>query len=170
MQVALLLGLARLGGAVARRGGQPAVVGELAAGIVAGPSLFGRLAPGAFEWVFAVDGDDTMIFALAWLGLLLLLASTGIESDLDVVRQLGRPAALVTAGSLAVPLVGGFLLGLAVPGALVGPTATGTLFALFLAVALSISSLPVVARVLAELGMVAATSVSSYWPSPWPTT
>jgi len=154
VQVSVLLGLARIGGALARRIGQPAVVGELAAGIVAGPSLFGRVAPGAFEWVFAPGEDASMLFALAWLGLLLLLASTGIESDLDVVRQLGRPAALVTAGSLLVPLIGGFGLGLVVPDALIGSTTSTGLFALFLAVALSISSLPVVARVLTELGMV----------------
>ncbi|MDH3300251.1 MAG: cation:proton antiporter [Acidimicrobiia bacterium] len=154
VQLSILLGLARFAGSLARRIGQPAVVGELAAGIAAGPSLFGRVAPQAFEWVFAPGEDASMIFALAWLGLLLLLAVTGIESDLDVVRQLGRPAAVVTTGSLIVPLAGGLLLGFAMPNELVGPTTSTGLFAVFLAVALSISSLPVVARVLSELGMV----------------
>lgn len=158
VQVSVLLSLARLAGGVARRVGQPAVVGELVAGVIAGPSLFGRLWPGGFDWTFGSDADSSMIFALAWLGLLLLLAVTGIESDLDVVRQLGRPVGFVTAGSLLVPLAGGFLLGLAAPRELIGDPlleSGGTVsFALFLAVAMSISSLPVVARVLAELGMV----------------
>jgi len=154
VQVSVLVGLARLGGAAARRVGQPSVVGELAAGIVAGPSLFGRVAPNAFDWVFPADEDGSMVFALAWLGLLLLLATTGIESDVEVVRRLGLPVVLVTAGSLIVPLAGGLLLGLVMPPELVGRSASGGLFALFLAVALSISSLPVVARILTELGMV----------------
>ncbi len=154
VQVSVLVGLARLGGGLARRLGQPAVVGELVAGVVAGPSIFGRVAAGAFDWTFGPDQSAAMVSALAWLGLLLLLATTGVESDLAVVRRLGRSAALVTTGSLAVPLAGGFLLGLLTPAGLRGPTTQVVLFAAFIAVAMSISSLPVVARVLSELGMV----------------
>lgn len=154
VQVSVLVGLARLGGGLARRLGQPAVVGELVAGVVAGPSIFGRVAAGAFDWTFGPDQGAAMVSALAWLGLLLLLATTGVESDLAVVRRLGRSAALVTTGSLAVPLAGGFLLGLVTPAELRGPTTQVVLFAAFMAVAMSISSLPEVARVLSELGMV----------------
>lgn len=155
VQIAVLVGLARILGAATRRIGQPAVVGELIAGIIAGPSLFGRLAPDAFSWTFPTsESSGAMLFALAWLGLLLLLAGTGIESDLGVVKALGRPVALVSVGSLIVPLAGGYALGLASPAVLVGGETSVGGYAAFLAVAMSISSLPVVARVLAELGMV----------------
>jgi Kef-type K+ transport system membrane component KefB/nucleotide-binding universal stress UspA family protein len=152
VQVAVLVSLARIFGAAARRVGQPAVAGELIAGLVAGPSVFGRLAPSAFDWTF--DGDAAMLFALGWLGLLLLLAGAGIESDLAIVKALGRPVVLVSIGSLVVPLAGGYVLGLVVPNALIGRDTSIGVYAAFLAVAMSISSLPVVARVLAELGMV----------------
>lgn len=155
VQVALLLTVARALGWAFRRVGQPAVIGELLAGVLVGPSVFGRVLPDAFDWTFPSEAVQSgMLYALAWLGLLLLLGTTGIESDLSVIRRLGRPAVVVTAGSLVLPLLGGFLTGLVMPDELVGPEVDIGVFAAFLAVALSISSLPVVARVLAELGMV----------------
>ncbi len=154
-QVVALLVVARGLGSLMNRVGQPAVIGELLAGVVLGPSLLGRAWPDGFDWLFPDDPvQGGMLYGLAWLGLLLLLAATGFESDLGVIRQLGRPAVLVTAGSLLIPLAGGLALGWVAPDELLGPDATTVGFAAFLAVALSISSLPVVARVLAELGLV----------------
>ena len=155
LQVSALLIVARVLGSAFRRVGQPAVVGELLAGVVAGPSIFGRAFPAGFEWLFPADvTQGAMLYGLAWLGLLLLLASTGIESDIEVIRQLGRPVLLVTVGSLVLPLAGGFLIGLLAPRVLIGQGTTTIMFAAFLAVALSISSLPVVAKALTELGMI----------------
>lgn len=154
-QVLALLIVARLLGWLMGRFGQPSVVGELLAGVVLGPSLLGRLSPPTSEWLFPDDAvQGAMLYGLAWIGLLLLLAATGFESDLSVIRKLGRPALFVTAGSLLIPLAGGLGAGLVAPDALLGPNATTFGFAAFLAVALSISSLPVVAKVLAELGLV----------------
>jgi Kef-type K+ transport system membrane component KefB/nucleotide-binding universal stress UspA family protein len=155
VELVVILTVARTLGFLLSRLGQPAVVGELLAGIVLGPSILGRLAPGVFDWLFPPAADQgAMLYGVAWIGLLLLLAATGLESDLGVLTRLGRPAVLVTAGSLLVPLTVGFAVGFAVPAVLLGPEATTVVFAAFLAVALSISSLPVVARVLTELGMI----------------
>ena len=154
-QVLVLLVVAKGFGALLAKLGQPSVVGELLAGVALGPSLFGRVADDAQTWLFPEDAvQGAMLSGLAWMGLLLLLASTGFESDLTVIRRLGRPAVFVTLGSLLVPLVGGSLVGLVAPEDLLGDSATRLGFAAFLAVALSISSLPVVAKVLAELGLV----------------
>lgn len=154
VELVVILGVARLLGWLLSQVGQPAVVGELLAGIVLGPSILGRASPELFEWLFPDAADQGgMLYGIAWLGLLLLLAATGLESDLDVLRRLGRPAMFVTTGSLLVPLAVGFAVGYLVPSVLLGPNATTTVFAAFLAVALSISSLPVVARVLSELGV-----------------
>lgn len=154
-QILALLVVARSLGWLLGRVGQPAVVGELLAGVVAGPSILGRVAPDVSDWLFPnTEVQGAMLYGLAWVGLLLLLAATGFESDLGVLRRLGRPALFVTAGSLFVPLVVGFGTGFAIPDELLGPEATTFVFAAFLAVALSISSLPVVARVLGELDLI----------------
>lgn len=154
-QLVALLVLARLLGRALSAVGQPSVIGELLAGVVLGPSILGRSVPGISSWLFPEDAvQGAMLYSLAWFGLLLLLASTGFESDLDVIRRLGRPVVYVTIGSLVLPLAGGVLTGATAPDDLLGPDATRVGFAAFLAVALSISSLPVVAKVLAELGLV----------------
>ncbi len=154
-QLVALLVLARLLGRAMSTIGQPSVIGELLAGVVLGPSILGRAAPDISQWLFPEDAvQGAMLYSLAWFGLLLLLASTGFESDLNVIRRLGRPVVYVTIGSLVLPLAGGILTGAMAPDDLLGPDATRVGFAAFLAVALSISSLPVVAKVLAELGLV----------------
>jgi Kef-type K+ transport system membrane component KefB/nucleotide-binding universal stress UspA family protein len=149
----VVVALARGLGLLARKVGQPAVIGELAAGIVLGPSVLGRLAPDAFEWLFPADDVQTaMLFTVAWLGVVMLLVVTGYETDLALIRRLGRAAGIVSTGSLVVPMVFGLGVGLVMPAAFLGEQGDRTVFALFLAAALSISSLPVIAKILSEMG------------------
>jgi Kef-type K+ transport system membrane component KefB len=121
VQLVAILSVARLLGLAMSRIGQPAVVGELMAGILLGPSILGRVSPELFDWIFPNTAEQgAMLYGVAWLGLLLLLAATGLESDLGVLARLGRPAVLVTLGSLLVPLGVGFAVGYVVPEALLG--------------------------------------------------
>lgn len=151
----LLLAVAHGLGALARRLGQPSVVGELAAGIVLGPSVLGAAAPQAHAWLF---GDDPvqhgLLLAVSWIGVVLLLVVTGFETDLELLRRLGRASAGVTTGSLVVPLAGGALLGWLLPQTFLGADAARSSFVLFIAVALSISALPVIAKVLFDLELI----------------
>ncbi|NNC80360.1 MAG: universal stress protein [Acidimicrobiales bacterium] len=150
----VLLVAARGLGALAQRFGQPAVIGELAAGLLLGPSLLGWLAPGVTDWLFPADDAQTaMLFTVGWIGVLLLLVVTGFETDLALIRRLGRAATLVSTGSLVVPAVAGFVVGWYIPGAFVGDSTERYIFALFIAAALSISSLPVIAKILSEMGL-----------------
>ncbi len=150
----VILVAARLFGTLMQRVGQPAVVGELAAGLVLGPSLLGNIAPGAFEWLFPADDVQTgMLFTVGWLGVLLLLVVTGFETDLTLISRLGRAATLVSTGSLVVPALAGLAVGWLIPVAFVGGTTERYIFALFIAAALSISSLPVIAKILSEMGL-----------------
>ena len=73
VQLVLLIGTARILGGLFKRIGQPAVVGELLAGVLLGPTLFGRIAPEAYDWVFGDDVVQAVVFGLAWLGVILLL-------------------------------------------------------------------------------------------------
>lgn len=154
--VALLIILvaARVLGALMQRIGQPAVIGELAAGLLLGPSVLGKLAPDVTDWLFPADDVQTgMLFTVGWLGVLFLLVSTGFETDLGLIGRLGRAAVIVSAGSLIVPAAAGFAVGWLIPVAFVGGDTERYIFALFIAAALSISSLPVIAKILGEMGL-----------------
>ncbi len=141
-------------GAIARRLGQPAVVGELAAGVLLGPSILGEAAPDAFAWLFPADpAQSVALLAVGWLGVALLLLTTGFETDLALIGRLGRAATMVATASLVVPFVLGLALGFVLPEVFIGPQGDRLPFALFIAAALSISSLPVIAKILTELGM-----------------
>lgn len=154
IQLALLLGVARGLGGLARRVGQPAVVGELAAGLVLGPSILGRFAPGLAGWIFpGSEVPSALLLAVAWVGIFLLLVVTGFETDLALLRRLGRPAVNVSVGSLIVPLMVGVGLGFILPAAFLGEDGGRLPFALFMGVALSISALPVIAKILADMNL-----------------
>jgi Kef-type K+ transport system membrane component KefB/nucleotide-binding universal stress UspA family protein len=153
-QLLVLVLAARGLGALARRWGQPAVVGELAAGVLLGPSVLGALAPGLWAWLFPPDPVHAGLMAgVGWLGVFFLLVLAGYETDLGLVRRLGRAAAYVSCGSLVVPLLFGIGVGLAMPAAFVGAVGDRTIFTLFMATALAISALPVLAKVLADLDL-----------------
>jgi Kef-type K+ transport system membrane component KefB/nucleotide-binding universal stress UspA family protein len=152
IQLVVLLTAARVMGQVARRFGQPSVVGELAAGVMIGPSVLGKALPGLFDWMFPADAVQSgMLFTVGWLGVMLLLVVTGFETDLSLIARLGKAAVWVTIGSLLVPFAFGLGAGFIAPDILLGADTDRTIFALFLATALTISSLPVIAKILSEL-------------------
>jgi Kef-type K+ transport system membrane component KefB len=153
-QLFVLVVFARSFGWAVRKVGLPRVIGELLAGLVLGPSVFGEVWPEGFDW-FLPEGEvsSSALLAISWVGIALLLIVTGFETDLDLIRRLGRPAAVVATGSLLLPFAGGVGVGLAIPDSFLGEDATRTSFTLFLAAALSVSSLAVVAKILSELGL-----------------
>ncbi|MXZ96003.1 MAG: hypothetical protein F4Y99_08775 [Acidimicrobiaceae bacterium] len=153
-QLLVLVVAARAAGYAMRRVGLPSVIGQLAAGVILGPSVFGAVWPSGFEWFIPHEEISSgALFAVTWLGVALLLVTAGFETDLALIRRLGRAAALVTGFSLVVPLAGGLVTGLLLPGDFVGGGADRTVFALFVASALSVSALAVIARILSELGL-----------------
>jgi Kef-type K+ transport system membrane component KefB len=151
--LALLLAARALGGAL-RAIGQPAVIGELAAGLLLGPSVFGHLAPGAYTWLFPAEPLQRALLAgPAWIGVFLLLILTGLETDPALIRRLGPATARVAVGSLVLPVLAGVALGLALPDAFVGDATERLVFALFMGTALGISALPVIAKILSDLDL-----------------
>jgi Kef-type K+ transport system membrane component KefB len=144
----LLLALARGCGGLVRRAGQPAVIGELAAGVLLGPTLFGGLLPSAFRTLFPTSGAQPLLLQLlAQLGVILLLLTSGLEVDLDLIRRRARPAVLVAIGGMAIPFLAGYGLALLLQGrsaGLIGGSASPGLFSLFVATAMSITAIPVI--------------------------
>ncbi len=154
IQLLVLLSAAHALGALARRVGQPPVVGALAAGLLLSPSVLGAVSPDAYSWLFPDDPrQQGLLQGVAWIGVALLVLITGFETDLALVRRLGRAAALVAVFAQVIPFATGFGVGMALPAELLGGQATRVLFALFIATALSISALPVIARMLVELDL-----------------
>jgi Kef-type K+ transport system membrane component KefB/mannitol/fructose-specific phosphotransferase system IIA component len=153
LSLAVLLSTARILGELARRLGFPLIFGELASGILLGPTLLGRLAPGAQHALFPGGVPANMLAGYTNVGVVLLLVVAGLEVNLGIVRRRGRSALLTSVMGLVMPLIGGVLLGVLLPDSdLVRPNRR-MLFALFMGVALSISALPVIAKTLLDLGL-----------------
>ncbi|HEU4320111.1 MAG TPA: cation:proton antiporter [Acidimicrobiia bacterium] len=157
VQLALLVGVARIFGWLMKSVGQPAVVGELLAGVVLGPTLFGRVAPETFNWVFGEPTVTSVVFGISWLGVIMLLVVIGFETDLGIIARFRNAALSVSAGALLLPLAAAASLAFLVPESFIGPGPDGSgveraVFAGFLALALSVSALPVVAKILQDMG------------------
>lgn len=152
-QLFLLVGTARLLGHLMRRLGLPSVVGELGAGLLLGPTVLGRVWESGFEWLFPDDElVGGLLLGVGWVGIALLLIITGFETDLTLIGRLGRASALVSTMSIVVPLAAGLVVGVALPESFLGAEATRLSFTLFIGLALAVSSLAVVAKILSELG------------------
>jgi len=115
----VILLTSRLLGEAAQRLGQPAVIGQLIAGILLGPSFFGLVWPVAQHAVFLIDPSQKAVLrAFAEFGILLLLALTGMEVDVRLLRRIGSPALGVSLAGVAVPFLCGIALGFAAPASL----------------------------------------------------
>jgi Kef-type K+ transport system membrane component KefB len=163
VQLIVIILAARAGAAVARWLRQPSVVGEIVAGLVLGPSVFGAVAP---EWFAAVFGRgagaaggalEASLTSLSQIGLVLLLFMIGIEFDFSHVRRQGRTAAAVSVAGVALPFALGLGLAWLMAPRLEALGATGPIdprsFALFLGTAMSITAIPILGRILIEMGL-----------------
>jgi Kef-type K+ transport system membrane component KefB/nucleotide-binding universal stress UspA family protein len=151
-ELALLLVVGRLMGEAVQRIGQPSVMGQLIGGLLLGPSFFGLLWPSAQHAIFPPDpAQKSMIDAVSDLGILMLLLLTGMETDLQLVRRVGRAAIAVAAAGVAVPFACGFALGELLPAEFLPNANTRLVTAIFLGTALSISSVKIVAVVVREM-------------------
>ncbi|MBX3224563.1 MAG: cation:proton antiporter [Labilithrix sp.] len=153
LSLALLLGVARLLGELARALGLPLVVGELLTGILLGATGLQRFLPNVHAWLFPSGAPAEMLSGYTTVAVVLLLVVAGLEVDLGIVQRRGRSAVLVAALGIVVPLIGGLALGYLVPDSVAGAPGQRGLFAVFLGVALSISALPVIAKTLLDLGL-----------------
>jgi len=151
-ELGLLLLVGRVMGEVAQRIGQPAVMGQLVGGLLLGPSFFGWIWPSAQHALFpGAPEQKNMIDAVSQLGILMLLLLTGMETDLPLVRRVGRTAVTVAVAGVTLPFVCGFALGELLPDALLPKPDARLVTAIFLGTALSISSVKIVAIVVREM-------------------
>ena len=150
-QLVVIVAATRLVGALAARLRQPRVVGEIAAGLLLGPSLLGRLAPGISAWLFP-PATFPVLLAVSHLGLLFFMFLVGLHLDLGRLRASGRTALVTSPVSIVVPLGLGIAVAVAIQPRF-APEVSPLAFALFMGVALSVTAFPVLARILEERGL-----------------
>ena len=154
LAVAALLATGRILGELVRKFGQPSVLGEMLAGIVLGPTVLGAFAPDAMEFLFPMKGNvPVALDALTTVAISLFLLVAGMEVDLSMMFRQGRVAVCVGLGSMLVPFALGFGVFYAGPAMAGIDNERALVFAMFMATALSISALPVIAKTLLDLGM-----------------
>jgi Kef-type K+ transport system membrane component KefB/mannitol/fructose-specific phosphotransferase system IIA component (Ntr-type) len=153
ISLGVMLASARVLGELARWLGMPMVVGEIAAGIVLGPTVLGRISPKGQAWLFPGGAPQSMINGYTTIAVVLLLVVVGVEMDLGVLRRRGRTAALTGLLGIVLPFACGVALGFLLPDSDLVDPSRRTLLALLLGVALSISALPVIAKTLLDLGL-----------------
>lgn len=167
VQLAVIVAFARVGGFVARKLGQPRVVGEIVAGLLLGPSLFGLVFPDVYSWVFLSTEADAL-HILSQIGLVLLMFMIGLEFDFSHLKEKENQRAVtwVSAAGIIVPFGCGFLFGQAT-ASILAPGIPALSYSLFIATALSITAIPILGRIMIEmdltktrLGAVAITSAA----------
>ncbi len=157
-QLAALMLTGRLLGEAMLRLGQPAVMGQLIAGLLLGPSFFGLLAPDLQHLIFPKSPEQkAMIDGISQAGILLLLLLTGMETDLQLVRKTGRASVYASLMGIVVPFGCGVALGFFMPADMLPHPDHRLITALFLGTALSIASVKIVAMVVREMNFMRRT-------------
>jgi len=152
LQLIIIIVAASVTGSIFTRLGQPAVVGEMLAGILLGPSLFGLLAPNAFQFVFATPTLGALKL-FSQIGVCLFLFVVGMELDVSHLRKKAEAAVVVSHASIVVPYLLGVILALFVYRYLAQPGISFMAFALFMGISTSITAFPVLVRILQDRGI-----------------
>ncbi len=157
LSLALLLGLARILGEIARQWQQPAVLGEILAGVILGPTVFGLVNADWYQWVFPDTGHTFIALeGFITLAAAMLLLVVGMEVDLSTVWRQGKAALLVSLCGIALPAIVGMTVAGTWPDFFaVGSRGVTALwpFAIFVGIAMSITALPVIAKILMDLNL-----------------
>jgi Kef-type K+ transport system membrane component KefB len=154
LQIALLLTFAAMLGGLAKKLHQPAVLGEILGGIILGPTVFGTLAPGTHSGLFPAAGESAeMLHVVAYLGLIAFVFIAGLEVDQRSMKLQKKSTLMTSIFGILLPFSFGFGMVMLLPA--FWGTASGDIriFALFMGTALSISALPVIARILMDLDL-----------------
>jgi Kef-type K+ transport system membrane component KefB len=154
IQLGVMLIAGRLFAEVARKFKQPAVVGEILAGIILGPTLLGTISPETFHWLFPSGSSSIVLDGFVQVAVVMLLFIAGLEVDLHIVWQQGRQALFTSFFGLVIPFLIGFGFPYLFPH-FFGYGDDGHLlaFALFMGTSMAITALPVIARILMDLNI-----------------
>ena len=152
--LALLLASQIMGG-VMQKLRQPRVIGEILGGLMLGPTVLGAVAPGAYQALFKATATQEQILAFVfWLGLLLLMFCSGLETQSVRSRSEWKTALWLTATGTLIPLGAGLFVARSFDfSPFFGPQATPVSFALVLAMAIAVTSIPVISKIFFDAGL-----------------
>lgn len=152
LALSVVIAFARAGGMLFRLLQQPAVVGEIVAGIMLGPSLLGHVWPRAFAYLLP-PAVAPFLDVLAQLGIILYMFLVGLELDPELVARQGRAAVAISHASIVTPFLLGTLLALLLYPQVAAAGVPFTGFSLFIGVSMSVTAFPVLSRILTDLGI-----------------
>ena len=148
-----MLFMAKLFGELFTKIKQPAIIGEIIAGVILGPTILGNISPEIFNLLFPSDNIlKIALDGITTLAVVLLLLVSGLEVDLSIVLKYRRTAIATSVIGIIVPFVMGFVISYLSPEfmGLTNPDMR-VVFSLFIGTAIAISSLPVIAKILIDL-------------------
>jgi Kef-type K+ transport system membrane component KefB len=151
-QIVTIILVARIFGWICKRIGQPSVIGEILAGIVLGPSLFGMYFPELSIALFPKESLGNLQF-LSQIGLILFMFVIGMELDLKVLKNKAHDAVVISHASIIIPFALGMVLAYYIYQTFAPQGVQFSSFALFLGIAMSITAFPVLARIVQERGL-----------------
>jgi Kef-type K+ transport system membrane component KefB len=150
--LSVIVAVTRAGGILFRFLRQPAVIGEIVAGIMLGPTLLGRLWPGAFNYLLP-PLVAPFLDVLAQLGIILYMFLVGLELDPEAIAKNGQSAVAISHASIVTPFLLGTMLALVLYPDVAAAGIPFTGFSLFMGVSMSVTAFPVLSRILADLGL-----------------
>jgi len=155
VQLSVMLLMARIFAEVARRLKQPAVVGEIVAGILLGPTVMGMLQPEWFTALFPPESTSGVVLSgMVQVAVVMLLFIGGLEVDLHVVWQQGKTAITTSLFGLMIPFAFGFTFPYFFPEFFgIAENGSEFIFALFMGTAMAITALPVIVRILMDINL-----------------
>ena len=154
LSISIMLFFARFLGEVFNKFKQPAIIGEIIAGIVLGPTIFGNLFPGLQQTLFPQSGNVTLVLnGIVQLAVIMLLIVSGLEVNLALIAKQGKTAFYTSSLGMAIPFILGFVPFYFFSDYFEVATSNQLIFGLFMGTAMSISALPVIARTLMDMNL-----------------
>lgn len=154
LSISIMLFFARFLGEVFNKLKQPAIIGEIIAGIVLGPTIFGNLFPGLQQTLFPQSGNVTLVLnGIVQLAVIMLLIVSGLEVNLALIAKQGKTAFYTSSLGMAIPFILGFVPFYFFSNYFEVATDNKLIFGLFMGTAMSISALPVIARTLMDMNL-----------------
>ncbi|MEJ0054240.1 MAG: cation:proton antiporter [Bacteroidota bacterium] len=152
VQLSVMLAFGRIMAEVARKFKQPAVVGEIIAGLILGPTILGTFSLDTFELLFPKTGASAIVLdGFTKVAVVMLLFIAGLEVDLRIVFQQGKQAFFSSIFGLIIPFALGFIIPYTFPSFFGDNGTDHLLFSLFMGTAMAISALPVIVRIMMDL-------------------
>ena len=153
--IVALMGMAHFVGSMFARLKMPRVIGEIAGGLILGPTVLGAIAPGAHDWIFkGFAGEDKLLAMASEFGLVLLMFMSGMEIKARFAKEDRKVAFPLLAGATLLP----FIVGAAAPRVFdfkpyMGPNGNVSSLTIIIGIAVAITSIPVISKIFIDLGI-----------------